>query len=745
MENQNIIVKNTFYELTLDSKTGSIQQFGPPGVPMLAASGSEPLFILSMRDNDGKQELIDATQFDKIRIDRQQRGLDTLIDVIFSQNGSPLIVTVSARCPENEPNTYWRIAVQGISPDKYLEWTDTPGTRIINDLPENNGKGEIFWPGHEGCVIDAMKPRYGVPPFQNDYLTYPFNGVKGYYPGACQMQFMAYYNERGGIYYAAHDPSHGPKGVDFMPTEDMGSFHFFLQVFCGTDRRDAYEQDWDVVMGVFNGDWMTAAERYRDWMETTDSSLPKKLKDNPRCPEWLKEAPVVLMYAVRGDGDDKGELPPNEYFPYENAMPTVTRLSKSFDSKVMSLLMHWESTAPWAPPYVWPPYGGEESLRKYTDMLHQAGHTIGVYCSGVAWTQTSSITDYSQEEKFEREGLAEEMCLGPSGEMKASICNGPRGQGQRLGYEMCIAREWPRQTVLDEIKKIVGSGIDYIQYFDQNMGAAAPLCYNAAHGHPGAPGPWLTRAMQSLVDDAADMIAEINPQATLGCESGAAQPYLRSLMFSDLRFNLQFIYGKAVPAYAFLFHEYVNNFMGNQVCTNYWLDAKKSPDHLLFRTAYSFNAGDTLSVVLKDGGNIHWSWVAKWDIPGPDQEAISTMIRNLNAWRQNAGKEFLLFGRMLKPFPVSCDKYILHYTAGQPREQTTHDSVLSARWQTGERKAQFLTNYLRHEQVVEIDFGKSINVTLTHDAEGKKQEKINGCNKLRLTIAPLSAVMIEEN
>ena len=80
----------------------------------------------------------------------------------------------------------------------------------------------------------------------------------------------------------------------------------------------------------------------------------------------------------------------NEYYPYTKALPTLEHYSKVFGAKIMALLMHWEGSAPWAPPYVWPPYGGQENYLEFVKGLHGKGNLAGLYASGIGYTIKSN-------------------------------------------------------------------------------------------------------------------------------------------------------------------------------------------------------------------------------------------------------------------------------------------------------------------------------------------------------------------
>ena len=127
---------------------------------------------------------------------------------------------------------------------------------------------------------------------------------------------------------------------------------------------------------------------------------------------------------------------------------------------------------------------------------------------------------------------------------------------------------------------------------------------------------------------------------------------------------------------------------------------EESPENLLFRIAYSFNAGYLLSVTLKESGNIHWAWGVEWSHAAPDQDQVITLVKNLNAVRKKY-PDYLLYGRMEIPSgEVVCDKWIFRMTT---RDQEL-PSVLDSCWSASDgSRIRILTNYLPYEQKVVLN------------------------------------------
>ena len=729
--------ENNYYKLKLNSKTGSIQSIEKNGKNLIYTPDSEgPLFRVRFRDASQKGKIHEFGASDARHFKIVEK--DELITLTYTKfDSADLKVVVTIKTGKDSPFMHWNISVDNNTPYT-IDHIDFPNVVVPNDLIATGGSGHVFWPAQEGCLIEDVRIR------EEDGLRYmpieyPKLGWGGLYPSATQMQYMAYYNAGGGLYMAAHDDQCNPKGIEFHRVSDNGIKLDFRLLVPG-EGKGVYKMPYDMVLGVFDGDWYDASAIYRDWRESSKIQVPDKIKDNKMLPDWYFESPVVITYPVRGHVD-LGDMTPNELYPYTNALKIIGKYNKAFDSKVMALLMHWEGSAPWAPPYVWPPYGGEKNYLEFVKGLHEKGNLAGLYASGIGYTLRSNTdTTYNMYKEYEEKHLEKVMKVAPDGTLATNgVCAGP--MAQRIGYDMCPANSFVKEVVLDQISKIVKSKTDYIQYFDQNLGGGCYPCYGTVHGHPYGSGLWQNEAMQSIFKEFQTIQQKAGYKTLVGCEAAASEANLKYLLFNDARPTTNFSVGTPVPAYAFVNHEYVNNFMGNQNGVSKQVDIKKSPMNIPQRLAYSFCAGDMLTVVIRGNGDMIWGWGTKWEDETPDQGSIIQLVRNLNGWRTGPGKDFLVTGRMLKPlrFEGSVNNPMISIPGGH---NINFPSVFTSNWQFGkERKAQFFVNYLLQEQEIKLDARGLNDVKLFKNASDTLGE-IADKKELKVKISPLSAIMV---
>ena len=542
-------------------------------------------------------------------------------------------------------------------------------------------------------------------------------------------QFLAYYDDTAGLYFACEDETRAFKGVDFKP---IGAEAICpqMRLFPGSTEK-AYTLPFPLVFDFFRGDWHDAAELYRAWFDTHLPEGLVRVKDDKTLPAWYTDSPIVVTYPVRGVHDmDVPE--PNALFPYENALPYLDKIASRTGARVMALLMHWEGTAPWAPPYVWPPLGGVDLFKRFCDDLHARGFLLGVYCSGLGYTLHSNLNGYSNEEAYRKENLARFMCAPPDGgEPVSDIC-----QAQRKSLDICVSTDFAKQTLREEAAKMASSGLDYIQLLDQNHGGTPYLCYSPRHGHPPIPGGWMQEQMRTLL---AGVKKAVGDGVLLGCESAAAEAYIPFLKFSDNRFNLNYRIGRPVPLYAYLYHEYLFNFSGNSVCSLDLVDVRLSPDCFLGRMAHSALAGDLITFVINDKGQIVWSWGERDFSILPDEDDALDFAAALTRARRGAGKDFLVYGRMTKPSKVTCKELSLarRQTPEKPLEH--YPAVLSERYIASDgRQAQFFVNYTKEPQTVTAAFGEE-----TAFLCGENGEKTQlGSGDVTFTLPPTAIRMV---
>lgn len=715
---------NTKHSTLQFDERGSIRSYQIRQKEMIAkGAGERPLFLIRLRTGTGEAVDVDAFSFRSVSCKRTGRGLDFLYT---EQERLELSVKAHIIVNEARDRFEFSIAVRN-GTDCCVEYIDYPELTVPNDFVSDGGTGKLFWPAMEGCEVSdpsqrdsAMAEGYRYQP-----VGYPSKGWEGFYPGPVQMQFMAYYTKEGGFYFAAHDPRYNPKAIEYHRTEYGVRMEY--RVFPSLEGHTEYEADFPYILKDGVGDWMDAAKLYRDFVQSS-CRLPEFFSRREQVPEWLKESPMVLIYPVRGE-KDTGQMEPNCFFPYEKILPLVEKYAQILETKILVLLMHWEGTAPWAPPYIWPPYGGERMFKDFVDRMHASGNLVGLYASGIGWTDESVLWPQYQKKQYRQDhGLIDIMCAAPDQSVPHSlICNGPI----RWGYDMCPANEFVTDCVVGEISKVIDSQVDYLQYFDQNLGGMSQLCYSKKHGHLPVHGKWAVDAMNRLYEEVENLIREKGSDLVIGCEAAAAESYFHMLTFSDLRYNINFYYARPVPAYAFVYHQYLFNFMGNENNFNHAVPEAENPFSLHFRMAYSFVSGDLLTGVLNGRGELFWDWGTVWEIPGPDQPTLLKLVRNLLRLRKGAAKRYLLSGKMIRP--ISCQQDGMFSLIRRDGTVVEYPRVLSSAWEDEEgSRVQIFVNYTDSDREILLERPCRL-------AAGKDR----GAVVTRLVVREFDAAMVE--
>ena len=179
--------------------------------------------------------------------------------------------------------------------------------------------------------------------------------------------------------------------------------------------------------------------------------------------------------------------------------------------------------------------------------------------------------------------------------------------------------------------------------------------------------------------------------------------------------------------------------MGNQVCIENLLDHHNSPENIVERIAYSFMAGDMMTLVLNQDGEINWNWgqvYTKIDHV-PEQEPIKEFVKNANAWRRGMGKKYLHTGKMVKPYNVNCKTQVIHGIRGNDRD---YAEVYTSAWTDGKNYGQFLINYNNRNVKCEIELPDGEYTLYKNQNEFVK---ISG-GKHEIEISPVDVIMIEK-
>ena len=499
-------------------------------------------------------------------------------------------------------------------------------------------------------------------------------------PGEWAAQFSVLYDDREGFYFGSEDTQAVKKhaavynrtaGLDFVHRR-----HFA--------REERYDSSYEVVTSGLVSDgpdalgWQDAADRYRAWAER-QSWCRAKLRERTDLPDWIRQGAAFVRFVW--NSERQGEA---------FARAWTENFRKEFPGvPLAAAIWGWEKNGMWVAPEYFPPRGGEERFRAFTAFLRERGAHPFAWPSGYAWTRTYSRQPdgsfrYDSRELYDRVARPH-TCQHLNGE-RVIWKRWWLGEGENA--YLCGLDEWVRNWFNNDVcLPLAKYGCDMIQV-DQVVAGSAYACFDKTHGHgPGAYAEWgqgLRRQLTTLTDT----LRRIEPQAFVGVEE-PNESYLDLVGIQDYR-DCEAEEAEWADVFNYLYHEYVPTFQSNLFRNDLWY-------------AHCAVNGQMPGFTFAKEGDV-----------GPDAQYEAFMRRWVGLYT-GEGRDFLLYGRGIKPPRIICEK-VPYEKKKWPTGmiQSEKPVVAGAAWRAPDgREALFFANGSREPRKFSYSWhGKTVELEL---------------------------------
>jgi hypothetical protein len=745
MDNDQLTLESNHDVLTFDASTLALLSFRSKAAveqEFIAHAGDHPVFVIGYLDAQRQYRLLPSTQAGEVRVTQEDAAGSRALTAIYSRiAGLDLHVTCRVSASPQDEMARWSVSVRN---DAGLEIVDVQYPFVVcrYDLQGAPGSERVALPHGYGSGRLIENPGGAVPAggawnqkLQPDsWRAWEFcsrTGDANHYPGMMFAQFMAYYNDRAGLYLACDDTAANVKR--FLVLHREPGMRLGIAHVGDWPARGERALEYDVVARSFSGDWYGAADLYRDWSVRQKWFVP--LTQRRDVPDWLLDSPVYITLRPQGVLDAGPVLPLDEFVPLEKSVPLLERVAEKVASPLSVVLMGWERAGSWVYPDALPPVGGEASMRNFIAALRARGWHAGSFCSGTRWVIGQAWNSYDGRDYFALNGGAASVSREADGSPWRENWDGD----WRPSYACCLGADKTRQVAQDYVKHLIGWGMESLQFLDQNNGSATFPCFATDHGHPPAPGKWMHERMASFMQALHQAAGELGePGVVHSAESGLNECCLPLFQQTELRTFPPGYPVDTIPIYQYLFHECVvlQGMMGNA----------PEPYHLAIRNAVNCVLGGIPGGVLTGDGTLldkdtnNW---APWQPHVEHSEDAFAMIRAVAALRRGPGKDFLVYGRMMRPAQVD-GVPVMEWESGGRRNRIP--AVFHSAWQAPDgRPGVVLANWTGAPRAVSVADARLDGIAITLHVSGPQIESsaitpVNGA--LSVELPPLSCALV---
>lgn len=715
-------------KLGFDALSGRLVSFRPEAAPdqeFIASAPDHPVFVVKVMDVD--RQIVDMSSLQAEQIEIRRDG-NSVVMVFSRLNGFDLSVTMTVSASADDLLSRWSLTLTNRTGREIVS-VQFPFVVVPYIPGGTTDETALLLPHGNGSLIRNPLPESIGPDHSRAWNMEPGNGPTSHYPGSIFAQFMAYYNRRAGVYLACQDTEGHVKLMKALhraPGIRLGVTHV------GDWPRDGSRTlEYEVVLGAFTGDWYAAADIYREWSLRQKWAVP--LSRRTDVPVWLLDSPPHITIRPQGLLDEGPIFPVEEFLPYPKSIPLLAKIADRVDAPLVAVIMGWERGGSWVYPDCFPPIGGDDSVTEFATMARERGWHVGSFCNGTRWVTAHTWNDYDGRAYYEEQNGIESVCRTPEGTPWSTDWS------WRRAYSCCMGAPKTREIAAHFVRRLIDWGLESIQFFDQNVGAATFACYASDHEHPPVPGQWMPRKMEETIGLFRDAAREAGEEGVIqSVEQPCNEFCLPLFQQCDVRVEPPSSgRGDFVPLYHYLFHECIimHGMMG----------LGPEPYHLPIRNAMNGVLGEIPGAVMIGDGTLlnkntpNW---APWEPRvGSDDDALE-MIRTVTAMRRGPGRDFLVFGRMLAPSRITGIDVVRWEYGKQVREVP---AVFHAAWRTPDGDFGIvLANWTTEERIADIAeprLGDKADIHVCgRQQEHRTQAGTDGV--VAVTLPPLSCVLV---
>jgi hypothetical protein len=527
----------------------------------------------------------------------------------------PVTVQATISVYDGSPFSTWRIAVHN------------RGQHAVEKIayPLIAGIQELGPDGSDDClVVPTLEGRLYHNPAKN------LRGAGNTYPSCfLNMQFAAYYDSRAGFYFACYDNQGYVKGFGFNKQggqwASMSFDHYGDGIRYGADFAIPYP----VVIGVFEGDWYTAADIYRQW--AASQWWAKQSLHEKHIPAGLTDIGAGSCFVAVANAKWK---------PWDTSLSEITMLSKNHrhyaDCPYLIELQGWENKGAWSWGDYFPPFEGWGNYDAMVADLHSANCRLLVL---IGATSVNKKTDFWKSQKPLPYAVrnATGNLLDDKGDPLLSL------------QYMCPMTSFWGKHLEETAVELTRHGADIIQ-FDcfphppQNM-----PCFEITHGHPLGLGKWQTDAWLKNLAMIESACRTVNRNVCFTSE-GISEIYIPYLdvahfwrdVYSEVGLKEQGLRdntSEIIPLFHYIYHD---RFVAQG---SYYLG-------LLMPGHPEYNLLCLSRMLVWGEIPLQNTWI-RTDSHQYDRNALD-LLKRIGQARTSYAKDFLVFGKMLRPLQFSC-------------------------------------------------------------------------------------------